>query len=142
MVLAEFAMAQMRATFRSARWWLIAGAVLTLAGSLLYLSSIKGDDGPTGSTSGTTPLFTLAVPGTLNLGTDDSFDSLPDECRTEDLEVLLSTLVVPAATDAYQVTVVAPPACVGTLNVPKGVETDQLTLDVRRFGISGGSNGE
>ncbi|MEM9516080.1 MAG: hypothetical protein AAGA42_14605 [Actinomycetota bacterium] len=129
LIINEYGVVQIRGTFRSSRFWLLTGAILTLLGTILYLSDIKGDDDSESKSSGSG--IELLLPATLELSAnDDAFVAVSAECKGVELGVLLGSLEVPGPRDAYDVVVVSPAACVGNYAIPKDTTGDQLDIQL------------
>ena len=124
MVLAEFGVTQLRATFRSARLWLIIGALATLLGGVLYLGGVTQTT-DAGEEKSTTATQTPGIAGQLRLPRSaPAFASLPQACLDSELEVRVFAVTVPGPTDAYEVTVLSPAECVGKMSIPAGESAD------------------
>ena len=114
-VLAESIMTEMRGTFRSARDWLVVGAVFTLLGGVFVLGKAQEKDTKSGSGAGRA----LLLPAQLTINrAATSAAAMPQECLETALDARYGSLTPPKRGAEFSVTVVAPAACVGTLTVP------------------------
>ena len=116
-VLGEAVVTEMRGTFRSARSWLIAGAIFTLLGGAVVLGKAQEEEPPARNTD---QARTLLLPARLTINRAAvSAEAMPPECLDTELTARFGSTMLPKPGEGFTVTVTAPPPCVGSLVVPK-----------------------
>lgn len=125
LVLFESGVAQLRGKFNLSRRALLCGAILTLTGTMLYISGIKSaaDD----SNGQSIRIGTM----TVRAGTkaSDSFEGKPN-CLGTPLQVIFRGAATPSLAEKFEITVADPSECRGDYAIPGDRAQGDVELNI------------
>jgi hypothetical protein len=123
-VLNESGVAHLRGRFNQSRRLLFLGAILTLVGTILYISAIKSSDSHAERIVGPS----TAIPVIVNITSGGIATDVPSACTDKDLNAVLFAEDIPDETKPFLVYVSENDRCVGQYSFPPGRTSDAVSV--------------